>query len=73
MEMKTGLLLILDDIPFDGFDHEDPYTYLTKFWDFCYTVRSRNRWASCISEIVSSFISFQRKGVVSILTDIDND
>lgn len=33
IEMKTWLLQIIYVNPFAGLDHEDPYTYLTKFYD----------------------------------------
>ena len=32
-EMNTGLLQLLYANPFHGHDHEDPYTYLTKFYE----------------------------------------
>lgn len=36
--MKTRLLQILYENPFIGLDHEDPYTYLTKFHEIVETL-----------------------------------
>lgn len=36
--MKTRLLQILFANSFDGLDHEDPYTYLTKFYEIVGTL-----------------------------------
>lgn len=37
-EMKVGLLQIIYENPFSGLDHEDPYTYLTKFYEHAGTL-----------------------------------
>ncbi|XP_058767248.1 uncharacterized protein LOC131640898 [Vicia villosa] len=37
-EMKTGMLQIMYANPFSGFNHEDPYTHLTKFYEIAGTL-----------------------------------
>ncbi|GAU26992.1 hypothetical protein TSUD_290440 [Trifolium subterraneum] len=38
IEIKSGLLQILDDNPFAGLNHEDPYSHLTKFYEIVDTL-----------------------------------
>lgn len=37
-ELKIGLLQIIYVNPFAGFDHEDPFTHLTKFYELVGTL-----------------------------------